>query len=226
MNLFDFGTVILKKYPAIGGVSSRVFNAISWNRIRIDSSTFMDLHISFLKKCKIRIIGKNNRIIFGNHCYLEHLNITIYGNNNNVILGENVCCYNTEIHIEDDGGTLQIGDHTLICGTTHLAVIEGCKIEIGKNCLFSKDITFRTGDSHSILDMNGKRINKSESITIGDRVWIGNKVIILKGTNVKNDSVVSTGAILTKSIKKSNVIIGGVPARIIKDNIMWDRRRL
>ena len=125
-----------------------------------------------------------------------------------------------------DGGIVEVGHNTHFSGKTHIACIEGKKIHIGERCLFSDTITFRTGDSHSILDSDGRRINKAKDITIGDHVWIGQQVIVLKGSNVGSDSIVGTGSLLTGKKYDSNSIIAGVPAKIVKQHISWDPRTL
>ena len=67
--------------------------------------------------------------------------------------------------------------------------------------MFSNDIEFRTGDSHSIVDLDTrKRINYSQNIHVGNHVWIGSRSIILKGVNIGNNSIIGTGSIVTKSI--------------------------
>ena len=87
----------------------------------------------------------------------------------------------------------------LFWAKTHLACIEGTAISIGEHCLFSSDVTLRTGDSHAITDLAGKRINASEDIILADHVWVGNRAIITKGASVAQDSVVATGAIFNQS---------------------------
>ena len=181
---------------------------------------------SFLKKTKIVVKGFNNKIIFKNKCIMNNCNIYINGGNNTIIINENAHITNGELWIEDDNNTISIGSRTLICGKTHLACIEGCKIVIGEDCLFSTDVVFRTGDSHSILDMDGIRCNPSEDIIIENHVWFGNKTIITKGVTIKENSIIATGAIVTKKIEMPNVIIGGIPAKIIKRNINWNLKRI
>lgn len=114
-----------------------------------------------LRKCKIEICGDNSTIHISPKCYLIETSIKIYGNNNTINLNRQFCIHNGELYIEDDNGEIEIGDNTLITGRTHLAVIEETKIIVGCDCLFSSNIDLRTGDSHSILDENSKRINKS-----------------------------------------------------------------
>ncbi|WP_285959015.1 acyltransferase [Thomasclavelia spiroformis] len=181
---------------------------------------------ALLRSCKIVIKGKNNEIVIEDYTRLIHSSISIYGNNNKVIIGSNCFFYETDIHIEDFNGTISIGKNTSICGKTHLACIEGKAIEIGENCLFSSDIVVRTGDSHSILNMDEKRTNPSMDVYVGNHVWVGNRVIVLKGSVIENNSIVATGSIVTKKFNEGNVILGGNPAKVIKENIKWTGERL
>ena len=90
-------------------------------------------------------------------------------------------------------------------------------ITIGRSVSISKGVTIRDSDDHSI---NGnKRI--SAPITIGDHVWIGLNVTILKGVNIGNGAVVAAGAVVTKNVPE-NTLVGGVPAKVLKENISWE----
>ena len=55
----------------------------------------------------------------------------------------------------------------------------------------------------------------SKTVIIGDDVWIGARVIILKGVYVGKGAVIAAGAILTKDVPEY-AIVGGVPAKVIK----------
>jgi acetyltransferase-like isoleucine patch superfamily enzyme len=186
----------------------------------------LELSRSLLKKTRIYIKGSDNRIVLGDRCTLRCCSIYISGNGNSLVFGDKVAMISGEIHIEDDGNIVSIGSHASFLGKTHLACIEGTKITIGDNCLFSSDVTLRTGDSHSILGPKGDRINLSEDITLANHVWVGNRAILTKGACVAQDSVVATGAILTGAVEESGVVIGGVPAKVIKQGINWDIQRI
>jgi len=54
-------------------------------------------------------------------------------------------------------------------------------------------------------------------IVIGRNVWIGNNAIILKGTEIGDNSVIGAGAVVTGGKLPSNVVIAGNPARILKE---------
>lgn len=183
---------------------------------------------NFLKKCKIRFYGHNNTVEFEKNGVNRIINTTfqIYGNNNIITIGSHNTIIRGDFHIEDNDGRINIGNHNAICGYTHLAVIEGKSITIGNYCLFSSNVIFRVGDSHSIISKSSKkRINRSEDIVINDHVWFGNNTTILKGVTILQDSVVATGCIVIDSPKTPNIILAGVPAKIVKREISWDNSR-
>lgn len=51
---------------------------------------------------------------------------------------------------------------------------------------------------------------------IKDNVWIGSKSTILAGITINSGSIVGANSLVTKDVKE-NVVIGGVPAKIIKE---------
>ena len=57
--------------------------------------------------------------------------------------------------------------------------------------MVSKDVSIRTGDSHSIIDLKTKkRINFGKDVVIGNHVWLGLNTSILKGVRIGNNSIV------------------------------------
>ena len=212
-------------------ILSILYNYLPFNNsFSIRKGNQVSLKGNFLKRCKIIVKGKNNSIYFfplGKN-YLEKCNIKIYGDDNSVLIsGSHNSLILTEIWMEDNENKVSFGNKTVISGATHLALTEGSDLSFGDGCLLSSDVTFRTGDSHSILSIEGdKRINPSKSIYIGNRVWIGNKTIVLKGSRIQDDSVVATGSVVTKEFNDTNVIIAGNPAVIIKNNVKWIKERV
>ncbi|MBK5442691.1 acyltransferase [Peribacillus sp. TH24] len=158
--------------------------------------------------------------------YLQNCSLYIQGNNNKITIGENVRVRQGDLYIEDDNNLIKIGNSTSIMGYTHIAVTEGKKAIIGEECMFSSDVVIRTGDSHSIIDNGGSRVNQARDVIIGDHVWLGNKTTILKGSTISSNSIVGTGSIVTKEFKKANVILVGNPAKIVRENTNWLKERI
>lgn len=185
---------------------------------------------NFLRRCNIVIKGSGNQIIFNaeGRNFLSICKIKIYGNNNRVFIhGERNSFVGVEIWIENDGNSFEAGNRCVISGKTHIAITEGKSVVLGDDVLLSSSIHIRTSDSHSILSIaNEERINNAQSVSIADRVWIGNRATILKGVEIGSDCVVATGSVLTKADGRSNVIYGGNPAKIIKENIKWIKERI
>lgn len=201
---------------------------IGRNHISVKQGNKVKLNNAFIKRCKIKVIGKGNIVeIEPGLTRLTNCSITVLGSYCKIKIGSKSNLNYCNLYIEDDNGSIIIKKHVTTTGRTELAVIEGKNITIGDDCLFSSDISFRVGDSHSILDKDsGKRVNPSKDITIGEHVWIGHSVKVLKGAVVGNNSVIGTGSIVTGKEFPPNSIISGIPAKVIKENIDWCPQRI
>lgn len=180
-----------------------------------------------LKNTHITIVGKNNLIEIEDDSSLLNCNISISGNNNRLTIRKAVICRAVIINIEDNENTIILQDYTTIEKNTEIAAIEGTRIEIGNDCMLSSDIRICTGDSHSLIDINGERTNPAQNITIGNHVWIGTRTMINKGTIIADHCTIGLSSVLTgcKFEKPYSVIVGS-PARIVKTGIDWSRERL
>lgn len=79
-------------------------------------------------------------------------------------------------------------------------------------------MTIRDSDNHIIKEPG---FMKTKPIIIGNHVWIGMNAIILKGVKIGDGAIVSAGAVVNRDIPE-NTLVGGVPAKIIKENICWE----
>ncbi len=179
---------------------------------------------AFIKGLRLLFYGSNNEVIIGgdNPSLMKNCFFEIHGSHHRVIIEGGVGANNLIVYCADKDCIVRIKKDTQISGKTELAVMEGTKIEIGADCLFSANIALRTGDSHSVIDaLTGKRVNVSKSIIVGDHVWIGNTVIITKGTTIGNNSIVATGSVVTGKVFPNNTAIAGNPAMVIKEGVSW-----
>ena len=179
-----------------------------------------------LYKCKFICNGSGNEIILYAGGTIRNTTFYINGNNNIIEIGADSSIAEGDLYIEDDNNKIEIGDQTRMCGKIHLACTESKTIKIGNDCLFSSEIVFRTGDSHSLVDMEGNRINSAADIELGNHVWVGYRALINKGVYIAPNNVVGTGAIVTKKFEESNTVIAGVPAKVVKRNTNWVTQRI
>jgi len=172
---------------------------------------------------KISISGIGNTVKFGEHANFDAV-IEITGDNNTVTLGEH-CRFAGKLRVCGDGSLLSVGAHSTFAKAT-LHCLENCDLLIGKDCMFSSNIEVRTSDGHSLVDAtSGTRLNPAQTITIGDHVWIGRGAVLLKGTYLADHSVVGAGAIVSSRFKHSHTVIAGIPARVVKEGVTWQRER-
>lgn len=92
---------------------------------------------------------------------------------------------------------------------------ESYLINIGNNVTIATGAKFITHDN-SICKVDNRYTDFFGKIVVGDNVFIGAYSIILPGVTIGNNSIVASGAVVTKSIP-SNVIVGGNPAKIISN---------
>ena len=162
----------------------------------------------------------------GGNTSLKACTFVFKGRNNKIVVGDNVRLTGVTFWFEDDGNEIIIGDNTTMEGNNQLAACEGTKIIIGQDCMFARNVNLRTTDSHSIVDGDGKRLNPGKDIIIGNHVWIGTDVLVLKGTCIPDNCIVSAKALVAAHEYEQNSIIGGVPAKKIKCDVNWLRERI
>jgi acetyltransferase-like isoleucine patch superfamily enzyme len=112
------------------------------------------------------------------------------------------------------GAKLIIGDNVGISGSTIKVENE---VNIGNNVLIGSGCIISDSDAHPInpSERFDHLKTKSKPITIEDDVFIGARVIVLKGVTIGKGSVIGAGSVVSKSIPSLTVAAGN-PARIIK----------
>lgn len=94
-------------------------------------------------------------------------------------------------------------------------------IHIGNDTITSWECQIMDTDTHSLLDLETNCIYpRSKPINIGNRNWIGNNVLINKGTKTLDETIVASYSLCNKDYTNfpQNCVIGGIPARLISCN--------
>jgi maltose O-acetyltransferase len=135
-------------------------------------------------------------------------------NEGEIRIGRNFCVFSYLAKVElyaGPAGRLEIGDDTFInngsslSATTSIRV--GSRVNIGPHC------TIIDNDFHGTADRDGPP--KMAPIVLEDDVWLGTRVVVLKGVTIGKGSVVASGAVVTKDVPPG-VIVAGVPAKVIR----------
>ncbi len=109
------------------------------------------------------------------------------------------------------GGHLEIGDNVFINYGT--SVVASAHVKIGDDCLIGTHVQVMDTDFHRVEDKAWDPTG--EPIEIEDRVWLGNRSIILKGVRIGHDAVVAAGAVVTRDVAP-RTLVAGVPARAVR----------
>lgn len=129
--------------------------------------------------------------------------------------------------LECHGFSFMYGADIILFKDSHLALGKGsfinsdCKIRchkeitIGEGCAISHDFTVMDSDAH---ELDGNR--NTNPVHIGNHVWIGTRVTILNGVNVGDGAVIAAGSLVTKDVPAGS-LVGGVPAKVIKEKVEW-----
>jgi acetyltransferase-like isoleucine patch superfamily enzyme len=196
------------------------------------------------KGIKITEIGRDNRLDLDAHEVSGALTINIYGDRNTIQCGPGTNFRRARITIVGSGNTVRVGrcckvglfvtacaegtwvelgDMTTMFGA-HFELDESCSVRIGRDCMFSGGIWVSASDTLSILDLeSGERLSRGDDIVIEDHVWIGRDSKILKGAKIGTGSVIGAGSVVSEALP-ANCAAAGVPARVIRRNIVWRRR--
>lgn len=118
-----------------------------------------------------------------------------------------------------NGGILTIGNNVSL--NSNCKILCKKEINISDRVLLGWNCTINDGDGHIIYNDENKIINPNKSIFIGNNVWLGAEVTLLKGSHIPNNCIVGYGSIVTKKFNLENSIIAGYPANIIKNNVNW-----
>jgi len=109
------------------------------------------------------------------------------------------------------GGHLEIGNNVFINYGSSL--VASAHVRIGDDCLIGTHVMVMDCDFHRVEDKEWD--TTGEPIDIEDRVWLGNRSMVLKGVRIGHDAVVAAGSVVTKDVEPRTVV-AGVPAVVVK----------
>jgi acetyltransferase-like isoleucine patch superfamily enzyme len=130
--------------------------------------------------------------------------------------------------MESGGDPSMVGNNVYIANGKRLKIGAGCRInenvyiekaKIGDNVMIAPNVSILSRmHEYSRVDipMSRQGYKKEAEVIIGNDVWLGRNVIVMPGVNIGDGVIVGAGSVVTKDVK-SYEIVGGVPAKLIKD---------
>jgi maltose O-acetyltransferase len=96
-----------------------------------------------------------------------------------------------------------------------LIILDVCEVRIGKNCMIGPRVSIFTAGHPLDAATRVSGLEFGSPITIGDNVWIGGNAVINPGVRIGDNVVIGAGAVVTRDCP-DNVVIAGVPAKVIR----------
>lgn len=92
------------------------------------------------------------------------------------------------------------------------------RIEIGHDVALADGLTIRDSDNHQMVTTTPHQM--TAPIRIGNHVWVGLNVTILKGVRIGDGAVIGAGSVVNRDIPPRCLAVG-VPARVVRENVEW-----
>jgi len=134
--------------------------------------------------------------------------------------------YGCRFDLDGEGKTLKIGNNCKFNDRVHIVAHES--VTIGNHVLMASNIFISDTNHGDYTEMHSNPSSKPDlrelvtaPISIGDNVWIGEGACVMPGVTLGVGCVVGSNAVVTHSFP-DNVILAGVPAKVIK---VWDAKQ-
>jgi acetyltransferase-like isoleucine patch superfamily enzyme len=117
------------------------------------------------------------------------------------------------LDLEAPGAQIVVGDFTFFNENSSVACHD--RVTIGSRCAIGFDVL--------IMDADGHQLDNRPSIApvvIGDNVWIGARSTILKGVTIGDGAVIAACSLVAKDVAPRS-LVGGNPARVIREEVDW-----
>jgi acetyltransferase-like isoleucine patch superfamily enzyme len=109
-------------------------------------------------------------------------------------------------------GHLEIGNNVFVNYGT--SIVASAHVKIGDGCLIGTHVMVMDCDFHRVEDKTWD--TTGAPVVLGERVWLANRSIVLKGVTIGHDAVVAAGAVVTRDVPPRSVVAGN-PARVIRE---------
>ena len=141
--------------------------------------------------------------------------------NTGKIIFKGKCLFSSGVSLRiSNNSTLTFGDN--FSANKNFTIFCDDITTIGDDVLVGWNVNIRSSDGHHIYDIVTKLNNPIvKPVTIGSHVWIASNVDILKGSEIPDNCIIAYKSCVLSKFDTSNCIIGGYPAKILRNNVNW-----
>lgn len=118
-----------------------------------------------------------------------------------------------------EGASMYLGDNFAVSANSSFICYK--RIIMGRDIQFSWGCQVMDSDTHTIIGMNGRRMNPDREVRVGNKVWIGSNVTIMKGSIIPDNCVIGAESFVAGTNFSANSIIVGSPAKSFKQIKGW-----
>lgn len=186
-------------------------NVIKGNYLKIYSHCALDIHPTARVECHNGVVEfgtkKNRKSKMETALFMDEGAKLIFD-------GSNYFKPDTDIQLFKNA-TLRYGS-----GGTNLGLKIVCakEITIGHNTCIGRDVWIRDNNGGHHIIQTG--YTDKAPVCIGDYVWIGSNVQIMKGVTIGDGAVIASNSVVTTNIP-SRCLASGNPAQVVSENITW-----
>ncbi|MFC4639985.1 DapH/DapD/GlmU-related protein [Deinococcus hohokamensis] len=111
---------------------------------------------------------------------------------------------------------VSLGENVWVGAFTFIGGNPSAHVQIGNNVDIAPKVTIITGTHQLGTPQQRAGLGETRGVIINDGVWIGAGSLILPGVSIGGGSVIAAGSVVNRDVPE-NVLVAGVPARVIKD---------
>lgn len=233
---------VIKKYATNNSLPAIFFRKVKWGLSKVRGISWTKfVYINFM--CKHVQRGKGAYIIPGKHAIFEFqkgsklivesgkalinfrkprgskVESWIQLNENAIMIIHKGLDMRNCRFVVQPGAILEIGDLEMN-GLCNIVVRKN--ITIGDGVMVARDVNIYDSDYHPFSLYDDVQTIATKPVNIQDHVWIGNGASIMKGVTIGEGSVVSTRAVVIKSVKP-HTMVSGNPAKETAKDIYWSK---
>jgi len=113
----------------------------------------------------------------------------------------------------DYGSNIRVGDGFYM--NFDGVILDCAAVEIGAQVLCGPGVHIYAATHPLLADVRATGLESAQPVRIGDRVWLGGRVIVCPGVTIGADTTIAAGSVVTRDVP-AGVLAGGHPCRVIR----------